>query len=95
MPKMEPLKDGDYYVLLGVSRSATEQEINKAYKKLAVKYHPDKNPEEKEISEANFKKVSEAYEVLSSKEKRQTYDQFGLDVVSKHIDGGMGDARAL
>lgn len=50
-------EDADYYQLLGVSRGASEQEINKAYKKLAIKYHPDKNPSQKELAEENFKKV--------------------------------------
>lgn len=67
----------DYYAVLGVSKGATESEIAKAYKKAAIKYHPDKNPDNKEEAEENFKKVSEAYEVLSNKEKRETYDRFG------------------
>lgn len=66
----------DYYEILGVSKSASDDEIKKAYRKLAVKYHPDKNPGDKEAEE-KFKEVSEAHEVLSDKQKRARYDQFG------------------
>lgn len=66
----------DYYKLLGISRDASTDEIKKAYRKLAVKYHPDKNPGNKEAEE-KFKEISHAYEVLSNPEKRQRYDQFG------------------
>ncbi|MCK9480472.1 MAG: molecular chaperone DnaJ [Bacteroidia bacterium] len=66
----------DYYDVLGVSKSAGADEIKKAYRKLAIKYHPDKNPDDKE-AEAKFKEAAEAYEVLSNAEKRQRYDQFG------------------
>ena len=66
----------DYYEVLGVSKSATAEEIKKAYRKKAIQYHPDKNPGDKE-SEEMFKEAAEAYEVLSSPEKKQRYDQFG------------------
>jgi len=66
----------DYYEVLGVGRSADKDEIKKAYRKLALKYHPDKNPDNKEAEE-QFKEVNEAYEVLSNDDKRRRYDQFG------------------
>lgn len=68
----------DYYKILGVSKDASLEDIKKAYKKLAVKYHPDKNPGDKEAEE-KFKSLSAAYEVLSDPEKRKTYDQYGLE----------------
>jgi curved DNA-binding protein len=66
----------DYYGILGVSKTATEDEIKKTFRKLALKYHPDRNPGDK-VAEEKFKGISEAYEVLSDPEKRQKYDQFG------------------
>ncbi|WP_267384444.1 DnaJ C-terminal domain-containing protein [Cyanobacterium sp. uoEpiScrs1] len=66
----------DYYAILGVNKNASAEEIKKAFRKLAVKYHPDRNPENKQAEE-KFKEISEAYEVLSDHEKRQKYDQFG------------------
>lgn len=66
----------DYYEVLGVNKNASDDEIKKAYRKLAVKYHPDKNPGDKE-AEAKFKEISEAHEILSDKQKRARYDQFG------------------
>ena len=66
----------DYYEVLGVSKSTPLKAIKKAYRKLAVKYHPDKNKGDK-ASEEKFKEASEAYHVLSDKERRQNYDQFG------------------
>lgn len=68
----------DYYDVLGVDRSATTDEIKKAYRQLAMKYHPDRNPNNKEAEE-KFKEATEAYEVLSDEEKRQRYDRFGHD----------------
>lgn len=66
----------DYYEILGVSKQATEDEIKKAYRKMAIKYHPDKNPGDK-AAEENFKEAAEAYEMLRDPQKRQRYDQFG------------------
>ncbi len=75
----------DYYDALGVSRSATQDEIKKAYRKSALKYHPDKNPGDA-AAEKKFKEISEAYEVLSDDKKKQVYDQYGPDA----LRGGMG-----
>ena len=66
----------DYYEILGISKSATKEEIKKAYRKVAIQFHPDKNPGNKE-SEDKFKEAAEAYEVLSSPEKRTQYDRYG------------------
>src|SRR3989304_5413779 len=79
----------DYYETLGVGKSATQDEIKKAYRKKALIYHPDKNPGDKE-AEANFKKLSEAYEVLSDENKRHMYDQYGADALKGGMGGGPG-----
>ena len=79
----------DYYEVLGVQKSATAEEIKKAYRKAAMKYHPDRNPGDKE-AEAKFKEVGEAYEVLSDDSKRQRYDQFGFAGVDPSYGGGNG-----
>lgn len=69
----------DYYKTLDVPRTATEAEIKKAYKKLALRWHPDKNPDNPEESNRRFKEISEAYEVLSDEKKRRIYDQYGKE----------------
>jgi molecular chaperone DnaJ len=79
----------DYYEVLGVSKSASEDEIKKAYRKLAVKYHPDKNPDDKE-SEEKFKEAAEAYEVLSNSQKKAQYDRFGHAGMGGASGGGFG-----
>ncbi len=79
----------DYYEVLGVSRDASPEEIKRAYRRLAVKFHPDRVPPEKRAeAEEKFKEISEAYEVLSDPEKRRLYDQFGHAGVSQTFSGG-------
>ncbi len=68
----------DYYEVLGVGKNASANDIKRAYRRLAMKYHPDKNPDNKE-AEGKFKECAEAYEVLGDTEKRQRYDQYGHD----------------
>jgi len=89
MPLAKPEIDSDdYYQVLGVERSASDADIAKSYKKLALKYHPDKNPNDKHKAEEAFKKISEAYSVLSDAEKRKHYDQFGKDGPQPGSGGG-------
>ena len=79
----------DYYEVLGVEKNASEGELKKAYRKLAMKYHPDQNPGDKEAEE-KFKEVSEAYEILSDADKRARYDQFGFAGVDPNYGAGAG-----
>jgi molecular chaperone DnaJ len=84
----------DYYEILGVSKSASEEEIKKAYRKMAVKYHPDKNPDNKE-AEDKFKEAAEAYEVLSNSQKKAQYDRFGHAGMGGAAGSGFGGAGGL
>ena len=79
----------DYYEVLGVDRSASEDDLKKAYRRLAMKYHPDRNPDDADAEE-KFKEASEAYEILADAEKRQAYDQFGHAGVDPSQGGGPG-----
>lgn len=81
----------DYYEVLGVDKNASEEDIKKAYRKLAIKYHPDRNPDSKE-AEDKFKEAAEAYDVLHDPQKRQQYDQFGFDAPGAGGFGGFGGA---
>ena len=79
----------DFYETLGVAKNASEDEIKKSYRKLAMKYHPDRNPDSKE-SEEKFKEVKEAYEMLTNPEKREAYDRYGHAGVDPNMGGGGG-----
>jgi|EP01049_Picozoa_sp_SAG25_P002058 molecular chaperone DnaJ len=82
-----PLSKQDYYEALGIQRNASPKEIKKAYRKLALKYHPDKNPDDKS-AEQKFADISSAFEVLSDERKRQLYDQYGHAGVEADAQGG-------
>ncbi|XP_042461974.1 dnaJ homolog subfamily B member 4-like [Zingiber officinale] len=86
----------DYYKILGVDKSAKDDDLKKAYRKLAMKWHPDKNPNNKKEAEAKFKQISEAYEVLSDPQKRTVYDQYGEEGLKGQVPppgaGGPGGA---
>ncbi|KAF9590126.1 hypothetical protein IFM89_031730 [Coptis chinensis] len=92
----------DYYKVLGVDKSAKDDDLKKAYRKLAMKWHPDKNPNNKKEAEAKFKEISEAYEVLSDPQKRAVYDQYGEDGLKGQVPppgagpfGGMGGGGGM
>ncbi|KAJ9172135.1 hypothetical protein P3X46_015413 [Hevea brasiliensis] len=81
----------DYYNVLKVNRSATDDDLKRAYKRLAMKWHPDKNPVNKKDAEAKFKQISEAYDVLSDSQKRQIYDLYGEEGLKSFEFGGPGN----
>ncbi|WCJ21774.1 DNAJ heat shock family protein [Euphorbia peplus] len=81
----------DYYNILKVHRKATDDDLKKAYKRLAMKWHPDKNPVNKKEAEAKFKQISEAYDVLTDPQKRQIYDLYGEEGLKSFEIGGTGD----
>ena len=85
------MADKDFYEILGVQRNASEDEIKKAYRKQAMKYHPDRNKDDK-TAERKFKEAAAAYEVLKDSEKRSAYDQYGHDAFRQ---GGMGGAQGF
>lgn len=78
----------DYYSVLEVTKTATNDEIKKAYRRLALKWHPDKNPNDQELATKKFKEISEAYEVLSDDKKRRMYDQYGRDGLNNQMPNG-------
>ncbi|MCB2155851.1 molecular chaperone DnaJ [bacterium] len=78
----------DYYEVLGIAKTATAEEVKKAYRKVALKYHPDRNPTDTEAAEEKFKEAAEAYEVLSDAEKRSRYDRFGHEGVKTQFSPG-------
>ena len=79
----------DFYEILGVAKNASQTELKKAYRKMAMKHHPDRNPDDKEAEE-KFKEAKEAYDILSDEQKRAAYDQFGHAGVDPSMGGGAG-----
>src|SRR5436309_4421099 len=84
----------DYYTVLGLNRDASEEDIKKAYRKLAMKFHPDRNPDDKGAEE-KFKEAKEAYEILTDAKKRAAYDQFGHAGVDASAGFGAAGARGF
>ena len=84
----------DFYKLLEIDRNASDAEIKKSYRRMAMKFHPDRNKENPEEAEINFKKIKEAYEILSDPKKRAAYDQFGHAGVDQTMGGGRGAGGA-
>ncbi|XP_071480947.1 dnaJ homolog subfamily B member 6-B-like isoform X1 [Diadema antillarum] len=78
----------DFYRVLNVAKTASPDDIKKAYRRLALKWHPDKNPNNKFEAEKKFKEIAEAYEILSDEKKREVYDRYGLDGLQRHSAGG-------
>jgi len=83
----------DYYKILEVSRDASPEEIKKAYRKLAIKWHPDKNPDNKDLATEKFKEVAEAYDTLSDPDKRETFNRYGSDGVQQMRSGGSRESH--
>ena len=84
----------DFYEVLGVSKNASQEEIKKAYRKVAMQYHPDKNPGDK-TAEDKFKEAAEAYEILSDADKRGQYDRYGHNAFSQGRSGGFGGGGGM
>ena len=80
----------DYYEVLGVAKTASDEELKKAYRRLAMKFHPDRNADNPEAAEVKFKQIKEAYEILSDSKKRSAYDQFGHAGVDPSMGGRPG-----
>ena len=87
-PQPQSPKKTCYYEVLGVPKNASDADIKKAYRKLAIKWHPDKNPDNKKVAEERFKEIAEAYAILSNKDKRASYDRFGFDTPQMSSEGG-------
>src|ERR1700682_3040113 len=86
---MPPANKRDYYEILGVNRGAGEDELKKSYRRLAIQFHPDRNPGDKEAEE-RFKELNEAYQVLSDSDRRSQYDRLGHAAFEGHAGGGFG-----
>ena len=84
----------DFYKILGIERNASDAEIKKSYRSLAMKHHPDRNANNPEAAEAKFKEIKEAYEILSDSKKRSAYDQFGHAGIDQSMGGGRSGAGA-
>ena len=85
----------DFYKLLNVDRNASDAEIKKSYRSMAMKFHPDRNADNPEAAEVKFKQIKEAYEILSDPKKRSAYDQFGHAGVDPSMGGGRSGAEAV